>query len=147
MGTRGNVGAINPEGTVSVRYVHSDADMDYLPYAIASIWWNTFNRDTSATIAALLAHDWADLDPTTKPNSHTWAGDVPVAGVGMRIAAPLTDGPVTGRPDQIQAHGLMYLLDPTRPSELIISDGKGSDLTGAPAFDLNIGETVHIPQR
>ncbi|MEV0453721.1 hypothetical protein [Catellatospora methionotrophica] len=147
MGTRGNVGAINPDGTVSVRYVHSDAGMDYLPYALASIWCKTFNRDTHAMIASLLEHDWADLDPTTRADSTTWAGDIPVAGVGMHVTRPLTPGPVTGRPDTVDAYGLMFLLDPTRPDELIITDGTEANLANATVFALSIGEDVFIPQR
>lgn len=73
MGDRGHVGVINPDGTVSIRYVHSDANLQYLPFAIARIWWATFDRDTTKTIAALLEHDWADLDPTTQTDSKTWA--------------------------------------------------------------------------
>lgn len=145
MGTRGNVGVVNPDGTVAIRYVHSDATFDYLPYAIARIWWATFNQDTDKTAEALLAHDWNDLDPSTTADRTAWHGGIAVPGVGMAITEPPTEGPVTGRIDNLGAlHGQLFLLDPARPGVLVICDGSVSDPTGAPVFDLSIGERVVI---
>lgn len=148
MGSRGYVGVLNPDATVTVRYVHSDATLDYLPYAIAAIWWRTFAQDTANTIAVLTEFDWDDLDPTTLADSTMWSGSVPVVGVGMALHPKLTEQPITEMPTKAaEEGGLLFLLDPARPGVLVIADGSSDDLSHAPTFDLRVGEHVRIPQR
>ncbi|MGH3682365.1 MAG: hypothetical protein ACRDT2_19190 [Natronosporangium sp.] len=146
MGTRGHVGTVNPDGTVSIRYVHSDATHAYLPHAIARIWWATFDLGTAETAAALLAHDWECLDPSTTAETRHWAGGTAVPGVGIALNPPLTPHPVTGPLEKLVAglEGQLFLLNPARPGVLLISDGTLSDPDTAPAFDLRVGEHVVI---
>jgi hypothetical protein len=145
MGTRGHVGAVEPDGAVSIRYVHSDATLDYLPYAVARIWWATFKQDTDKTVKALLAQDWDYLDPSTTAEREAWNGCRPVPGVGMAILGTLTPSPVRGRVTDLgELHGDLFLLDPTRPGALLILDGSVTDPRTAPVFDLSIGEHVVI---
>ena len=143
MGTRGHVGVWNPtDATITVRYVHSDATDNYLPYAIAGIWWQTFDRDTDATITALLAHDWDYLDPTTTAETTPFAG-TPIAGVGSAIN-DLHDGPQTGRPSDLSLFGdRLFLFDRTRPGRLLCTSGRHIT-TATPTFDLSVGEHVRF---
>lgn len=146
MGTRGHVGTVNPDGTVSIRYVHSDATLDYLPYAIAKIWWATFGQHTAETTAALLEHDWEYLDPSITADTKLWAGGIAVPGIGVSINPPMTATPVT-RPATELGRGLegqLFLLNPAHSGALLISDGTLTNPDNAPVFDLRIGERVAI---
>jgi hypothetical protein len=126
--TRSFVGVLDVDGhTYRARYAQFDGDPDTMPYMLAAVWWQTFHRDTQATIDALLADNWEQIGPDiTEQSEPMLAGYRPVPGVG--IAVPTDDEqprPDTGDlavPDEPAAQW-MYLIDLSQPGTLLILTG------------------------
>ncbi len=149
MSTRSYVGVLDTGGrTYRARYVHFDGHPDTMPYLIAAVWWRTFRRDDTATVQALLAHDWEQIGPDfTTDTPPSMPGCRPIPGVGM--AMPADDGqpqPVTGQlTDPMAGSPLqwMYLIDATQPATLLICANNGHwSIRGR--LDLTIGRNVVI---
>ncbi|MEV6527139.1 hypothetical protein AB0M43_34935 [Longispora sp. NPDC051575] len=143
MASRGYVGLLRPDGTALLRYVHHDATLDYLPLALARLWW-TLGQNADATAQAVLAHDWAAIDPTATPDD-VWGDQTLIPGVGRAIP-PMTAEPITYLPgcDEILHGQYLFLLAPERPGVLLIADTSIQRLADAPVFDLAVGEHVQI---
>jgi hypothetical protein len=60
------VGAITAGGIFTARYLHWAGRSADTVADLRVIWANTFGRDTAATIAALLSHDWYTLCPACR---------------------------------------------------------------------------------
>jgi hypothetical protein len=147
--TRSLVGVLYPDGdTYQARYAHFDGDPDTMPYMIAAVWWHTFGCDSTATVTALLAHDWEQIGPDfTAATPPSMDGYQPIPGVGM--AMPATDtppDPITGRltdPAPYSGIGWMYLIDRTTPGRLLICAHTGR-WTIRHRLDLTVGRDVVV---
>jgi hypothetical protein len=149
MSTHSFVGVLHPDGdTYQARFALFDGDPDTMPYVIAAVWWHTFGCDSTATVAALLAHDWeqvgADIVVGTPPSMD---GYQPIPGVGMAMpAADTAPEPVTGRlTDPAPDHGVewMYLIDRTNPGRLAICH-HGRRWTIRHRLDLTVGRDIIV---
>ncbi len=80
---------------VRARYVHSDGHPAVMIPTVRALWARAAGRDTTRLIAALLADDWDYLDPATTDTTRSpFAGQHPIAGIGMTLAATSADGTV-----------------------------------------------------
>jgi hypothetical protein len=79
MGCRTLIGATEPGGAYTARWLQWGDQPDQLIPVLRRIWRDTFTGDTAALAAALLARDWSTLDP--QPSSDAFPALV-VAGVG-----------------------------------------------------------------
>ncbi|MGC5022804.1 hypothetical protein [Micromonospora sp. DT47] len=133
MSTRCYIGTIDIHRPhlVHARFVFFDGHPAAVISALAGIWTGHARHDTAALIAAVLAHDWAYLDPTITTAASRLAGQYPVPGVGMALASTSADGmveapePVTVFPLSQAAHldGLwIYLIDPTADRVTVHTD-------------------------
>ncbi|WP_319461458.1 hypothetical protein [Micromonospora sp. RTP1Z1] len=134
MSTRCYIGTTDPHRPhlVHARFVLFDGHPAAVIPALAGIWTGHARHDTRALIAAVVAHDWAYLDPTiTAAPTCGFAGQHPVPGVGMTLASTSSDGtveapePVTVFPLSQAAHldGLwIYLIDPTAARVTVHTD-------------------------
>ena len=80
MGYPALIGASAPDGGFTVRYLHWSDHPDRLVPKLRKIWSDTFHTDTTAMVAALLAHDWSSLSPNA--GSTVTAPPLTIAGVG-----------------------------------------------------------------
>ncbi|KUL31425.1 hypothetical protein ADL15_22070 [Actinoplanes awajinensis subsp. mycoplanecinus] len=90
MSTHSYVGVRDPDqpGQVRIRYVHSDGYPAGLIPAVRQIWATAARRDTRRLITLLLEHDWYYLNgETTATGRPPFAGEQPIPGVGMTLAA------------------------------------------------------------
>ncbi|MFI7523800.1 hypothetical protein [Micromonospora globbae] len=98
------IGATRPENPhlVHARFVLDGYPAVVLP-ALAAIWAGHTHHDTTALIAAILAHDWEYLDPDiTATTLSPFAGQRPVPGVGMTLASEVNP------PEQVTAFPLCH---------------------------------------
>jgi uncharacterized protein DUF4314 len=106
------VGAITADGTFTARYLHWAGYSTDTVAALRAIWADRFSRDTTATVTALLAHDWHSLSPAGTLRRRPPA-TLLIAGVGYALAT--AQPPVNGRTATAARHGdteWMYLIDP-----------------------------------
>ncbi|WP_346535513.1 hypothetical protein [Micromonospora sp. DPT] len=115
MTSRCYVGATDPHRPhiVRARFVLFDGYPTAVIPALAGIWAGHAHRDTHALVAAVLAHDWEYLDPTTSSEGPGRVPDVgvPLAGPDGLAAAP---EPVTVFPLSQAVHldvPWIYLID------------------------------------
>ncbi|GAB3852329.1 hypothetical protein ACFPIJ_42180 [Dactylosporangium cerinum] len=125
MGTRAFVGrrdATDPT-VAHLRYVHSDAVPEYMVPTLVAITQVTFAGDSTATVAALLAHTWAYLGADVTEEDTFLDGDTPVPGVGMILGAAETQPPTTlpvARLADLPAQWV-YLIDPHAGTLTVLS--------------------------
>jgi hypothetical protein len=106
---------------VRARYVHSDGHPGAMIPTLRAVWAGVAGGDTTRLITLLLGHDGDYLDPAVTDHTRpVFAGQQPVAGVGMTLAAtdgrgsvlppePVTVVPLTAAP-ALDAEWI-YLLD------------------------------------
>ncbi|MFI2651806.1 hypothetical protein [Micromonospora fulviviridis] len=100
--------------------------------SLAVIWARHAHYDTRALVTAILACDWAYLDPDiTAATRSAFAGQHPVPGVGMALFSTRTDGtvdapePVTVFPLSHARHldvEWIYLLEPDTATVVVHTD-------------------------
>ncbi|MCO1597618.1 hypothetical protein M8C17_20920 [Micromonospora sp. RHAY321] len=134
MSSRCYVGTADPHQPhlAHARFVLFDGYPAAVIPALAGIWAGHARRDTHVLVAAVLAHDWEYLDPTiTGAATSGFAGQHPVAGVGMTLAATSPDGtveapePVSVFPLSQAAHldaAWIYLIDPAADAIAVHTD-------------------------
>ena len=80
---------------VRARYVHSDGHPDVMIPTLRALWARAADRDTTRLITLLLAGDWDYLDPAITDSARSpFAGQHPIAGIGMTLAATSAEGTV-----------------------------------------------------
>ncbi|MFG1888093.1 hypothetical protein ACGFIR_09515 [Micromonospora sp. NPDC049051] len=114
------VGATNPRQPhlVNARFVLFDGHPNAALPTLAVIWAGHAHYDTQTLVTTILADDWAYLDPDITATTPGFAGQPPVPGVGMTLAAT-TDGtagpePITVFPLRQAQHldvDWIYLID------------------------------------
>lgn len=105
------VGVITADGTFTARYLHWAGHSADTVADLRAIWADRFGRDTTATVAALLRHDWHSLCPRDQ-HRRPPAGTIAVPGVGHALTPP--QPLVRGHLTTATRHGYtewMYLID------------------------------------
>jgi hypothetical protein len=104
------VGVITADGTFTARYLHWAGNSTDTVAALRAIWTDHFGRDTTATVSALLSHDWYSLCPACKHRRPPATTTVTGVGHALVEAQP----PVRGNVATAARHGYtewMYLID------------------------------------
>jgi hypothetical protein len=108
MSTPTLIGALNPDSRFTARSLSWGTEPEPMLDTLRRIWTDTFDRDTTSLIDALLTHDWVALGVAIRPRHRA---ETLVAGVGL--AQPgrlgLRHGVVPGDADGWLEW--MYLLD------------------------------------
>jgi hypothetical protein len=127
------VGVADPHNPhlVHTRYVHSDGHPHRLIETLCQIWATTAHRSTTTLIEAIVAHDWAYLDASTDAAAFGFAGQYPVPGIGMTLAATNPGGSLAD-PEPVNVFPLsrageldaewIYLLDPATDTVTVHTD-------------------------
>ncbi|MGK5741504.1 hypothetical protein [Micromonospora sp. URMC 103] len=128
MNTHCFVGTTNPTNPhlVHARFVLFDAHPQVVVPTLAHIWAHHARYDARALTDAILACDWAYLDPAvTVTTGCRSAGQRPVPGVGMALPGNGAAEPVTMFP-LCQAGHLdaqwIYLIDPVTATVAVHTD-------------------------
>jgi len=111
MGCRTLIGATEPDGAYTARWLHWGDHPDELVPVLRRIWRDTFNADTTKMLTCLLSRAWSSLsaEPTSRRT------DLPaVAGVGYAAPRNAEPGLWRGRVTGERGADLewMYLIDP-----------------------------------
>jgi hypothetical protein len=110
------VGVITADGTFTGRYLHWAGYSTDTVAALRAIWADRFRRDTTAMVAALLAHDWHSLNAASTQRRPP-TGTTRITGVGHAFGTGLAT--VRGNVATAARHGYtewMYLIDTAAPA-------------------------------